>query len=139
MKNSSQQIGGIIKKRRLDAGMSMDKLAQEAGVSKAYISQLESGTSTKPSASKLFDIAAALGTSMADLLGKTVPITDMTSEVEIPGNLVAISKTLSISDSMLKRMVMVQNRQGDSLNEVSVEKWANLFFAMKQIDEAESQ
>jgi len=55
---------------RRDKGLSVAKLAELAGVSRAYIHQIENGECPRPSAQVLFSIAAALGTSIAHLLGR---------------------------------------------------------------------
>ena len=139
MNDSTQNLGQRIKQQRNIIGLNIEQLAQKAGVSKAYISQLESGTSTKPSAGKLYDIAVALGTSMADLLGKTVPISNSDAHVEIPLNLSKISKKFDLDDVMLRRLAMIQNRDGDSSDSVSEDKWVSLLMAVKQIDESKDE
>ena len=136
MDNSTQDLGKRIRSRRSEVGLTIDQLAQEAKVSKAYLSQLENGTSTKPSASKLYDIAIALETNMAQLLGKTIPIENSNLHVEIPSNLSKIAKRFGIDDLMLKRLAMIQNREGSSLDIVSEDKWTSLWLAVKQIDES---
>ena len=136
MNDSIHNLGQRIKERRVDIGLNIEQLAQRAGVSKAYISQLESGTSTKPSAGKLYDIAVALGTSMADLLGKTVPVASSSTTIEIPLNLSKIAKKFDLDDVMLRRLAMIQNRDGTSPDSVSEDQWTSLFLAVKQIDES---
>lgn len=68
--NLSQKI------RQLREGKewSLNKLAEEAGISKAYLSQLENSLSKQPSAEVLFKIASALGTTIAELLDKPVRV-----------------------------------------------------------------
>lgn len=136
MNDSTHNLGEKIKQRRGEIGLNIEQLANKAGVSKAYISQLESGTSTKPSASKLYDIAVALNTSMADLLGKTVPVASSATTVEIPLNLSKIAKKFDLDDVMLRRLAMIQNRDGESSDAVSEDKWVSLLMAVKQIDES---
>ena len=68
--NLSQKIRQL----RKEKGLSLNKLAEEAGVSKAYLSQLENSVSKQPSAEVLFKIASALGTTIADLLDKLVRV-----------------------------------------------------------------
>jgi transcriptional regulator with XRE-family HTH domain len=73
---------------RRQKGLSVAKLAELAGVSKAYVHQIEKGECPRPSAQVLFNIAAALGTSIAHLLGRAargpepgaVPIPDSLRE-----------------------------------------------------------
>jgi transcriptional regulator with XRE-family HTH domain len=68
----AETVGSRIKRFRIDKGMAPSELADKAGVSRSYISSLESGTERKPSAALLYEIANALGVPMSDLLGKQI-------------------------------------------------------------------
>ncbi len=68
--NLSQKIRQL----REEKEWSLNKLAEMAGVSKAYLSQLENNVSKQPSAEVLLKIASALGTTIADLLDKPVRV-----------------------------------------------------------------
>lgn len=68
--NLSQKIRQL----REEKEWSLNKLAEEAGISKAYLSQLENSLSKQPSAEVLFKIASALGTTIAELLDKPVRV-----------------------------------------------------------------
>jgi transcriptional regulator with XRE-family HTH domain len=61
-----------IKKHRKDAAMTQAELAMAAGLTQAYISRLESGTNENPPTKTLTRIAAALRTSVANLLGEAI-------------------------------------------------------------------
>jgi transcriptional regulator with XRE-family HTH domain len=50
--------------------LSLSDLGRLAGVSKGYLSQIESDAATRPSAQTLFKVARALGTSLGELLGE---------------------------------------------------------------------
>ena len=63
-----------IKQLREKKEWSLNKLAEEAGISKAYLSQLENNVSKQPSAEILLKIASALDTTIADLLDKPVRV-----------------------------------------------------------------
>jgi transcriptional regulator with XRE-family HTH domain len=68
-------LGSRIRQRRADIGMSAAELARRADISKGYVSEIESddpSRTSRPSAEVLFRIATALGTTVADLLGKEV-------------------------------------------------------------------
>lgn len=62
-------ISKRLKELRELRGLKVAELADAAGVSKPYIWQIESGRRANPSADKLQKIAAALGVTIADLLG----------------------------------------------------------------------
>ena len=68
--NLSQKIRQL----REEKEWSLNKLAEMAGISKAYLSQLENNLSKQPSGEILFKIASALGTTIADLLDKPVRV-----------------------------------------------------------------
>ena len=68
------KLGQKIRQLREDKGFSLNGLAEEASISKAYLSQLENDVSQQPSAKILLKIAAALGTTIADLLDRPVRV-----------------------------------------------------------------
>ena len=68
--NLSQKIRQL----REEKEWSLNELAERAGISKAYLSQLENNVSKQPSAEVLLKIAAALRTTIADLLDKPVRV-----------------------------------------------------------------
>lgn len=61
--------GDEIKRRRTEQGLSLNDLARLSEVAKGYLSQLENNQAPRPSATTLYKIADALGTSVAELLG----------------------------------------------------------------------
>ena len=65
-----KMTGRIGQWARVHLGTRCSQLAELAGVSRAYIHQIENGECPRPSAQVLFGIAAALGTSIAHLLGR---------------------------------------------------------------------
>src|SRR5271165_6630233 len=60
-------LGGAVRARRTDMGMTRASLAVRAGVSERFLAQLEGGDGNI-SVARLQDVAEALGTSAADLL-----------------------------------------------------------------------
>lgn len=63
-----------IRQLRQEKELSLNKLAEMAGISKAYLSQLENNLSKQPSAEILLKIASALETTIADLLDKPLRV-----------------------------------------------------------------
>ena len=59
-----------IKELRKAHDLTLSELARRAGISKAYLFQLESGKSKNPSAIKLYDIAKELGVTIEYLINK---------------------------------------------------------------------
>ena len=64
------EIGEYIKKYRELRGLTLPDLATKAGVSKAFLWEIESGKSRRPGAEVLFKIAEALGVTIAQLMGR---------------------------------------------------------------------
>lgn len=67
-------LGQKIRNLRKEKGLSLNKLAERAGISPAYLSQLENDVSKQPSGEILLKIASALHTTIADLLDKPVRV-----------------------------------------------------------------
>ncbi len=107
-----------IKQLREEKALSLSKLAEMAGVSKAYLSQLENSVSTQPSAQVLYNIASALGTTIADLLDKPVRVRSRDfSELQenaIPDGLRKLiderGKALDIREEDVKMLMNIQYR-----------------------------
>lgn len=57
-------LGEVLEELRLERGMSLSRLAEVAGVSKGYLSALESGKQKNPSLEALRGLASALGVSI---------------------------------------------------------------------------
>lgn len=64
------EIGDHIKKYRELRGLTLPDLAIKAGVSKAFLWEIESGKSRRPGAEVLFKIADTLGVTIAQLMGR---------------------------------------------------------------------
>lgn len=85
------KLGDRIKVRRLDLGLTQDELATRAGMSKGFLSDLETGK-RNISADKLLDLARVLGTSLDTLMGAESGVTSSFGEVQIPAGLAALAK-----------------------------------------------
>ena len=67
------EVGTLLRRARVQRGISLRSLAAEIGVSPSLISQVETGK-TQPSVSTLYAISNFLGLSMDDLLNNDSPI-----------------------------------------------------------------
>ena len=107
--NLSQKIRQLREKK----GFSLNKLAEIAGISKAYLSQLENNVSKQPSAEILFKIATALGTTIADLLEKPVRVYSDDFQ-EVPEGLRKLideqGKALDIREEDVKMLMNIRYR-----------------------------
>lgn len=66
---SQEKFARNLKRARKAAELSQERLANRAGLSTPYISQLESGVRSAPSYPTLLALAKALGCGMKDLVG----------------------------------------------------------------------
>ena len=66
------EISAKIQLRRKEKELTAAELARRAEVSKGYLSELENGRAERPSGEVLYRIASALGTTVADLLGREI-------------------------------------------------------------------
>lgn len=107
--NLSQKIRQL----REEKEWSLNKLAEMAGVSKAYLSQLENNVSKQPSAEVLLKIASALGTTIADLLDKPVRV-QAKDFGEMPDGLSKLideqGETLDIREEDVKMLMRIRYR-----------------------------
>lgn len=76
----ASQFGHELQRRRLEAGLSQEELAHQAGVTRNYYQLLEkgrvaSGAAANPSIKVVVRLAANLGVSVEDLLPPTQRIT----------------------------------------------------------------
>lgn len=69
MAKEEMPIGAITRQLRRERGMSLTALARKAGISKAYLSQLENDPSKKPSAEVVLQLARALDVPVTQLMG----------------------------------------------------------------------
>jgi transcriptional regulator with XRE-family HTH domain len=68
-KTMSRKVGEKIRKLRTDKKLTLDKLAEDAGLSKSYLWELENKDPPRPSAEKLAGLAKALGVTVDFLMG----------------------------------------------------------------------
>lgn len=69
----SRKIGGQIRKLRIERRLTLDKLAEDAGLSKSYLWELENKSPPRPSAEKLAGVAKALGVTVDYFMGADTP------------------------------------------------------------------
>lgn len=101
-------IGTNVKKYREMRSLTLPDLALRAGVSKAFLWEIESGNSKRPGAETLFRIAEALGVTIAHLMGKA-PEADGAAWIEP-----------EINDG-LRAFINERKRQGQPLDADEVE------------------
>ena len=77
-------LGAAVRARRTERGLTMKVLAKNAAVSERFLAQLEAGEGNI-SVVRLEDVAEALGTSAAELLGQATPAKRPASVIALVG------------------------------------------------------
>lgn len=116
------ELGQRIRTFRKSAvpALTQARLAEAAGLSAGYLSELESGEATKPSGQILMKIATALGITIADLLGTAAaaPV------VEINDSLKEFAKERNLieGDVLMLASIRFRNEQPQT-----VRRWAHIY------------
>lgn len=131
-------VGERIKKRRQELGWTQDQLAQKAGISKSFLSDLENGKRSV-GAENLLDIARALGVSL-DFLMTGEASQDRTAEVPIPASLarfageegLSFRQTMMLLDMQKQIVAHRSARKKDGLEAVD---WRKFYESVKEFIE----
>ena len=125
---SPPTVGQQIKKRREEANLSISALADRAGVSKGYVWSLEKGESAaRPSGRTLYRIAAALGTTMSDLLDEQL-LFEQPDAGDIPEELAEFARLERLTPNDVK-MLRGVNFRGQHPHDV--DGWRLVWSAIK--------
>lgn len=133
-------VGDRIKKRRLELNWTQDQLAQKAGISKSFLSDLENGKRSV-SADNLLDIARVLGVSL-DYLMTGAAVEPAVAEVPIPASLarfaaeerLSFRQTLMLLDMQKQIVAHRSAKKKDGLEGVD---WRAFYEAVKEFLEGE--
>ena len=128
-------VGERIRGRRGELGWTQDQLAQKAGLSKSFLSDLENGKRSV-GANNLLDIARALGVSLDFLMTGTAS-QDQRSEVPIPASLARFAaeerltfrQTLVLLEMQQQIVAHRSARKKDGLDGVD---WRKFYEAVKE-------
>ena len=133
-------VGERIKTRRGELGWTQELLAQKAGISKSFLSELENGK-RRVSADNLLEIARALSVSLDYLMtGTSKEVTQV--EVPIPSSLaqfaaeegLSFRQTLMLLDMQKQIVAHRSSSKKDGLEGVD---WRKFFEAVKEFVENE--
>jgi transcriptional regulator with XRE-family HTH domain len=108
-----QRLGHKIRFLRQGLGWTLRELAEQSGVSKAYISDLENGSAGKPNIQYVFSIAQALDTTLDRLLDDAVISERTRRKVErstLPPGLAKLQSELELSDDEVEQLATVSFR-----------------------------
>jgi len=123
---ANEQLGHRIRRYREDKGLTLTQLAENANISKGYISNLENDPDHKrPSAQTLFAIAKALGVSMADLLGEKLLAEPA---VEVPTSLEEFAAEAGLPDTDVQMLAAITFRGEHPRTK---ERWRHIYDAIR--------
>jgi transcriptional regulator with XRE-family HTH domain len=133
-------VGERIKARRLELEWTQDQLAQKAGISKSFLSDLENGKRSV-GAENLLDISRALGVSIDFLMTGEVSEKPVT-QVPIPATLarfaaeegLSFRQTLMLLDMQKQIVAHRSARKKDGLEAVD---WRKFYESVKEFMEDE--
>jgi transcriptional regulator with XRE-family HTH domain len=124
-------IGDRIRDRRLELGWTQDALAQKAGISKSFLSDLENGKRSV-GAENLQGIAQALTLSL-DFLMSGEGTTQTNKQVQVPASLSAFAQTAGLTFREVMMLLDMQRQivahrsksRDDNLEAVDWQKFYN--------------
>lgn len=121
-------LGERIRMLRDSQELSLTEAAGRAQMSKAYLSQLEHGTSRQPSYEVLRRLATVLGVSVSDLVGEPA-VWDPTELGEVPTSLKAFAKRSELPDTDVQMLARIHYR---GRQPAEPEDWAHLYETIKR-------
>jgi transcriptional regulator with XRE-family HTH domain len=121
-----ESIGKRIHRLREEKRMTLSGLAAKAEISKGYLWSMESGSAdSRPSATTLYNIAKALGVTMADLLDRPGLVVNVT---EVPQELRDFASEDRLPETDVQMLAGIQFR-GEHPR--SVERWRFIYNAIR--------
>ena len=135
MKPTKQTVGDRIKQRRNELGWTQDVLAEKAGISKSFLSDLENGKRSV-GADTLLDIGRVLSLSLDYLMTGKAPEAEAT-EVQIPSSLASFAGKAGLSFRQTLTLLEMQQQivahrsatKKDGLEKVD---WQKFYEAVKE-------
>ncbi|MDT4995298.1 MAG: hypothetical protein QOH97_5190 [Actinoplanes sp.] len=118
-------LGVRMRAYRADKGLTQTELATAAGLSKTYISELESGAGRRPSGNVLLRIADALGVTIADILGRSV--TPAASD-ELPEGLAAFAADHQLPEADVTMLASIRFRNEQPR---TARRWQHIYDAIR--------
>lgn len=118
-------VGARLRDLRHRAGLSQAALARAAGISKAYLSELEGDAGRRPSADVLLRLADALGVTIGEVLGRAVEPEEPT---RIPRGLREFARERGLGDEEVRMLARIRLREGTPRTK---QRWAFIYDAIK--------
>ncbi len=132
-------VGDRIREIREELGLTLDKLAGKTGISKGFLSDVETGR-RDISSEYLLKIADAMGASLDYLLrGENLAsISTRLKPVEIPSELSEAAQQLKLSYAQTLELLeanqsVIARRSTKSLKRFGVDDWKELYKAIRKV------
>jgi transcriptional regulator with XRE-family HTH domain len=132
-------VGDRIREIREELGLTLDKLAEKTGISKGFLSDVETGK-RDISSEYLLKIADAVGASLDYLLRGENSASSSTRQkpVEIPSELSEAAQQLKLSYAQTLELLeanqsVVARRSTRSLKRFGVDDWKELYRAIRKV------
>jgi transcriptional regulator with XRE-family HTH domain len=128
------ELGQRIRAGRVANDLSLGDLARATGISKSYLSALESRPNhSKPSAETLYEIAKALGTTMSELMGRRL-LTERPTD--IPPALKRYAKAHDLPEADILMLAGIEFR-GERPR--TPERWDYIYRSIKMSEEMDRE
>lgn len=108
--NPTQTVGERVTARREAKGLSLNQVADKAGISKSALHDLETKPNVRPSAVLLYNVAEALDTTVAFLLGKRRNPINKEETIEIPESLAEFAREAKLTVEETRRLACIKYR-----------------------------
>jgi transcriptional regulator with XRE-family HTH domain len=99
-------LGDRIKIRMVEKQWTLADLVKETKIAKGYLWEILNGRAKRPSANTLYEIARALGTSVADLLGKESEAGQPVS-LSVPASLKELAEEASLPEEDVRMLAAI--------------------------------
>lgn len=126
-------VGDRVKLRRTELGLTQDVLAEKAGISKSFLSDLENGRRSI-GAETLLDLGRAMGVSLDFLMvGEQKP--NRLEDQHIPATLARFAEEKSLSVRQTLTLLRINDQLGESRRgpkKTGEVDWRQLYLAVKK-------
>ena len=123
-------FGARVRKRRCEEGLSQEKLAQEVGISRNYLSQIERGKATNLSWQVMNRLTAVLGMQEEQVGDSTAGIDE---RMDLPPSLVAFAEKAELPTDDVLMLARLKYR---GQQPTTPEKWELLYNVIKMTVES---
>lgn len=122
------ELSDRIKQRMEEKHWALADLTKETKIAKGYLWEILGGKAKRPSANTLYEISRALGTSVADLLGKE-EVVSQTSPVNIPSSLREFVEEQHLPEEDIRTLAAISFRGEQPKTK---EDWGFLYQSIKR-------